>query len=154
FLMDEGPDSGFFPRLIKGVTNDTAQREAFLLSIRPSERAGAKPASELAMQKMFDPIEQKKANINPGKLTQFRTNPIVSQFLLGDAATLKVEPLGVVDWKYENRSYQVTRKYRFTFPNFTLELPIEVKSSEGGEGEQRKWFVTLPTVDGISVTRS
>ncbi|MBI3409058.1 MAG: hypothetical protein HY040_11980 [Planctomycetes bacterium] len=154
FLMEDGPDSGFFPRLIKGVADPKALREAFLLTIRPSERTGAKPANELAMQKMFDPIEQKKANINPGKLTQFRTNPIVGQFLLGDPATLKVEPLGVVDWKFENRSYQVTRKYRFTFPNFTIDLPVEVKSSEGGEGEQRKWYVTLPTLTGIDIAKS
>lgn len=154
FLMEEGPDSGFFPRLIKGVDDPKALREAFLLTIPPSQRTGAKPASELSMQKMFDSIEQKKNNINPGKLTQFRTNPIVGQFLLGDRVKLQVEPLGVVEWKFENRSYQVKRKYRFTFPNFTLELPIEVKSSEGGEGEQRKWFVTLPTLAGIEITKS
>jgi hypothetical protein len=63
-------------------------------------------------------------------------------FATAPPKTIKVEPLGVQKWQYENRSYLVYRNYRVTTPEVTVTFTIPAQSSEGeGPGEPRKWFV-------------
>jgi hypothetical protein len=154
FLMDDGPDSGLFPRLLRAGTNQKEFDQAFLLTTPPTDRANAKPGNEEAMYRQFDaPVDSKSEIPNPGKLTYFRTHPFVLLFTLAEPGEISIEPLAVQDWKYEGRSYQVTRNYRITMARVTLEVPIVAYSSEGGEGEQRKWYAGLPDVKQLKVLR-
>jgi hypothetical protein len=134
---DADGDSGFFPRLQEGSSKE--YHAAFLLTVHPRDRRGSDPGNEAQMQKFFDLAKQG----GQGQLSQFREHLLVRALQQG--AT--VEAHGVQDWKYENRSYQVLRNYRFTTREAVIDLLLPVYSAEGsGAGERRKWFLNLQQV--------
>jgi hypothetical protein len=134
---DQEGASGFFPRLQEGSPREFYA--AFLLTVPPHSRRDIDPGNEAEMEKRFD-LATKGAQ---SQLSVFREHLLVRALKHGG----QVEPLGVQDWKYENRSYQVFRTYRVTTAEVLLELVIPVLSAEGGEaGEQRRWFLNLQQV--------
>ena len=153
FLMiKSSDDTGFFPRLENAARNRTDLYQAFLLSLPATSRGGSRAADEAAMLAQYD---QPGKDGEPGNIAKFTRHPIVlNVFQNGDA--VKIEPLGVVEWKYERNSYYLTRNYRFTTPEMVVESPVPVQSTEGaGEGEQRKWFVNvmrIPNFKEIKLT--
>lgn len=147
FLVEEqGDEAGFFPHLQKGGRDSNV---AYLLTLPPNARSG-NPANELEMSRIHDvaALEAK------GRLSRFREHVLVRATGRGKDQ-VKVEPLGVQGWTFENRGYQVLRNYRVTTPELVIDLLLPVKSSEGfAEGERRKWFVALPEAQVSSVKRT
>jgi hypothetical protein len=135
FLMEKGPDAGFFPLLQEGNVN-----AAFLLARPPEARRQANPNSDRDMEKFFDlQLDEKEPR---GGLSIFRTADFVQ--LLGqpyDTPT-EVVPLGVKDWRYEAKGYTVERTYQIRNPEGRFDLPLRVQSIESSvPGEGRKWMV-------------
>ena len=138
FLADKQPDSGFFPRIREGGEREL--NAAFLLTLSPSDRQGLDPGKAALLAKIHDTPSAEGAR---GKLSYFRDHFLVNAL----RRATKIEPQGVQEWKYENRSYQVLRNYRLELPEAILDVLIPVFSAEGLEaGEQRRWFVALPMV--------
>jgi hypothetical protein len=138
FLTDKdaGGDSGFFARVQEGSSKE--YYAAFLLTLPPHSR-GVDPGNEAEIEKRFDLAKQG----GQSPLSVFREHLLVRALQQGG----QVEALGVQDWKYENRSYQVLRNYRITTPEIVLELLLPVFSAEGAQaGEPRKWFLNLQQV--------
>jgi hypothetical protein len=155
FLTEIGEESGFFPHLIKGATNPTDFYTAFLLSVPPTQRGGATPENEGA-------IVQKHENAvdgGPGLLASFRSNSFIRLIVTAPPGGVKVEPMGIQSWEYENRSYSVRRIYRITTREGSFDYSVLVTSNEGETaGEPRRWFVSLralgrPTDKAIRLTR-
>lgn len=139
FLIEEqGDESGFFPHLQKGGRSFNV---AFLLTMPPNERAGSEPDNDKSMAKRFDIADQE----GKGNLSRFRDHHLVRAISLAGKGEVKVEPLGVQEWKFENRGYRVTRNYRISTPEMVLDVLLPLQSSEGSaEGDRRKWSVALP----------
>jgi hypothetical protein len=138
FLLNLEDDSGFFPHLQKAAQDPIELNRAFLLTLPAPNRAGARPDDEAALIRNHD---RSKSEGSPGDLTQFRTDPLVKNIVLGGASTT-IEPLGVQSWKYENRSYHVTCLFRILTPEAEVSLAVPVRSTEPeGEGQIRQWFV-------------
>ena len=139
-LVKADDDSGFLPRLLNARKNQTDLYHAFLLSLPATSRGGSKPDREDQMLFQFD---QSNPEGGPGQISSFRTHPLVLA-LSRDPAAVTIEPLRVLEWKYEQNSYHVYRNYRFTTPEAVIEHVIPVQSTEGvAQGDQRKWFVAL-----------
>lgn len=151
FLMVKSdPDTGFFPLLLNGHKNAVDLNQAFLLTLPSTSRGGSNAANEDAMVFQFD---QPGKDGDPGNLSKFRSHQLVLA-LEKNPEAIKIEPLGVLEWKYEANSYHVLRNYRFTTPEYVFEAAIPVQSTEGaGEGEQRKWFVALAKVPRLTTTK-
>ncbi len=141
FLQVKADDSsGFFPRLLNANKSRTDLNQAFLLTLPATSRGGSKPDNDERMATQHD---QPTKDGEAGNLTSFSRHPLVL-LLSRNADGMTIEPLGVVEWKYELNSYHVTRNYRFTSPEWMVEATIPAQSTEGiGEGEQRKWFVPM-----------
>lgn len=155
FLMDDppGPDSGYFKYLI-GANHESSKSKldrAFLLSLPGRDRAGARPGDEKQMQQQYDATDEKG---NTGALSKFRNNPFVVALANTDPALTKVESLAVQSWDYRQRTYMVTRHYRISTPEATIEVPLETISNETAPGEGRKWFVGLPDPKSLAVKRT
>ena len=163
FLMEKSEDGGFFPRLIEGATNPAELNAAFLLTLPPASR-GARPDDELRMSQLFDDPAK---DGTPGGLTQFREGPIARLFFKDLAKDAVITPLGVLEWRYENRSYKIYRAYRISNKEVEVELNVAVVSTEAETaGKDRKWFVNMretypnyrtmaatPTGEGIKLLR-
>jgi hypothetical protein len=147
FLTEIDEDSGFLPRLQKSVQDKTELHRAFLLTLPAFDRAGVRPDDEAGLLRLHD---MPGPDGMPGKLSQFRQNELV--VALGQAGDKAViTPQGVQNWKYENRSYQVSRLYRIETPEAVTEVSLTVKSSEGeAEGQARTWFVDIRNAYPVS----
>ena len=140
FVMEYGEDSGFVPRLQKAATDKVELNRDFLLTLPAFDRSGMRPEDNAAMIRHHD---QMSPDGQPGKLTRFKIDNFV-QALVQGGPDVKVEPLGVQEWKFEKRSYQVTRLYRIQTPHAVMSVVLTTKSSEGeSEGQTRSWFVDL-----------
>jgi len=139
FLRVAGPDAGFFPLLMSG-SKDEALNSAFLLT-RPFTSRSGNPK---------DPKSMALNNDTPGKeggkgeLSNFKESilPRVLFKKLGEEA--EITPLAVQDWKYEKKSYQVSRIYSIKTKEIEMEMQVSVASIEAeASGQGRKWFVNL-----------
>src|SRR5262249_21378188 len=91
FLLVEGKDSGFFPRLLKAGADQPDDNEAavnlnaaFLLTRPASHRVGAQPSDLEGMAKQFSAED----------IRRFRANKLVRYLLQGGKKDTKIEPLG------------------------------------------------------------
>jgi hypothetical protein len=138
-------DSGFFPHLQKFADNPDSRTDlyyAYLFTVPIASRAGARPEDEVSMLRAHD---QSTPEGIPGAINMFRKHYLVRYITAAPGNQVKIEPLGVQSWEYESRSYKVSRIYRITTPEGTVEIPMHVQSSEGeAAGEQRRWFINLP----------
>jgi hypothetical protein len=144
FLMTAGPDSGFFAHLLKAADSPVDTNAAFLLSVPPDRRAGVRAEDEAGMRRQYD---QSAADGAPPPLSMFRKHLLYRLITTAPPGQVTIEPLGVQRWDYESRSYRVTRTYRITTPEVSIELPIVTLSSEGeAAGDQRKWYLPIENV--------
>ena len=140
FLMEKGPDSGFFPRLLEGASKPPEINAAFLLT-RPATQRSGRTDDETNMIELFDTSPKDGV---PGELTQFREGPFPRLFFKHLAKDAVITPLTVQDWKYEVRSYKIYRNYRVQTKELETEVQMAVFSNEAETaGQDRKWFVNL-----------
>jgi hypothetical protein len=152
FLMTAREDSGFFAHLQKAAESTPELYAAFLLTLPASSRGNVKPGNEEAMLRVHD---QASADGTPGRLTLFRNNSIIRVFTTAAPGQIKVEPLGVQTWAYEERSYIVHRTYRVTTPEAVIEFPVITRSTEGEtSGEARKWYVETNKMGRPEIART
>jgi hypothetical protein len=145
FLMDAGPDTGFFPHLEKAASNRTDFYAAFLLTLPPGGRGNVRAEDEPAMLRQHDMVGGDGA---PSHLHTFR-NSILARVFTNASAGGKptVEPLGGPAWGFENHSYYVRRSYRVAIPEAVVEFSVLTRSDEGeAAGQQRKWYVDLKQI--------
>jgi hypothetical protein len=138
-LAKNDDDSGFFPRLIDGSSEEI--NRAFLLTKTYSERLGRDPKNHERMNRDFDAAGPMGEG---GELSNFREHPLVRGLSGKKEAT--VEPLGVQEWKYDSagRTYQVVRNYKVHTPAMSIDVQVKVASTEGDDSEgRRKWFVVF-----------
>jgi hypothetical protein len=142
FVMEEGEETGFFPRLRKGVDNPVEFDKAFLMTLPPSIRNG-RPGDKPSMIKYHDTAKDGGG----GLLTQFRESSILPRVLykqLGTDKDTKITPGEVQDWKYENRSYMIERIYHVKTKEIEMDYLLAVHSAEAeSAGQGRKWFINL-----------
>ncbi|MCI0642658.1 MAG: hypothetical protein L0Y72_16165 [Gemmataceae bacterium] len=144
FMMEALDEhSGFFPTLRKGGENERDFHQAFLLTLPMTSRIGARPEDGKRMRSQFD---QSTTEGQPGQLSAFRRMPLAGLMMsYPNPKDSPVEPLGVKEWHYEGRSYVVTRSYRISTPEVTVEILVPVQSTEGAEeGDARRWFAAMP----------
>ena len=148
FVMEKtDDDSGFFPRLREGATDPVQLNAAFLLTM-PANQRSVRPDNEDGMIKLYDNVAQPEA---PGNLSQFKYgmspgfNGALPRIFFGPAAKeVKVSEQGAQEWKYEQRSYKVTRNYRIETKELEWDVTLTVGSTEAeSAGQGRKWFVNL-----------
>src|SRR5262249_4357859 len=101
-------DSGFFARLQEG-TSDGVER-AFLLTLPYGKRVGY-ASNKAKLQKDFGPTPMGEE----GDFGKFRDNPMV-RVVVASGKETTVEPLGVLDWSYEQGRYRVMRAYNVVTP--------------------------------------
>jgi hypothetical protein len=132
FILEKDEGSGFLPRL-QGTEADF--RTAFLYTRDVGDR-GVRPENDEAFKRFDAPLPQ-----NPrGFWTQFSESPLVRAIRGAAPGTVKVEPLAVRNWAFENRAYHITRLYRISTDEAVYEIPLTVSSIEPiAEGEQRRW---------------
>jgi hypothetical protein len=140
FLMVEGEDTGFFPRLLKGDVN-----RAFLLAVPYGRRGGTNPDDERQMAIEFD----RPATRELGMLTQFRTNDLVPTVVEAGREHKPVHPLGVRGWAYEGGTYRVERVYRVTTREGQVDFLVPVIADQDPAGGGRKWHVDLKGVRAL-----
>ncbi len=150
FLMEKTDDeSGFFPRLVEGGTDPVQLNAAFLLTRAPRQREGFKPEKELDLISRFDVAQQGGM---PGEFSIFKYGMAPQTFLSGlprvffkeNAKDVKITEQGVQEWKYEQKSYLVYRKYRIESKELTWDVTLVAGSAEAeAPGQGRKWFVNL-----------
>jgi hypothetical protein len=146
-VAEEDSDSGFFPRLQKAGSDPIELHRAFLMTLPAFDRTAARPDDVPRMKLLHD---RPGPDASPGMLSRFRQDPLV-QTLIQGGDDVRIEPLGVQEWKYESRSYQVSRRYRIHSPEVTMEVVLPVKSSEGeAEGQTRTWFVDITTAQLVA----
>lgn len=149
FVMEKkDEDSGFLPRLLAASTSKAELYHAFLLTLPATNRGSVKPENE---ERMLDQFDRPRPDGEPGLLAGFRLNPLVLALAPGPKE-VTIQPLGVQEWSYEKESYQVRRNYRIVTPENTIEVLLIVRSTEGGEGERRKWFVVQPAREAMRIT--
>lgn len=135
FVLEKDADSGFFPRL---QGNDQDAKTAFLFTLTYNERSTVRPEQPGAMERFDIP----NAQAPKGQYTGFLESHLVRILRQSPASTVKIEPLGVKDWAYENGVYKIVRTYRITTEDATYELPLLTTSQEAqAEGEKRKWKI-------------
>lgn len=139
FLMEKGPDSGFFPLIKEGATNPAQLNAAFLLT-KPKNLRRTDPSDEAMMRSLHDLGTKEGA---PGPLTQFRDNLLVRVFYKHLAKDAEITPLTVQDWLYEKKSYKVVRVYRVKTIEVEMEMLMVAASAEGEPGQGRHWFVNM-----------
>ncbi len=146
FVMEMKDDAGFFPRLREGLAkSDDAHRTqlnyAYLLTRAPNAR-GARSDNEKNMRQTFDVPTKEGAS---GLLTQFRERELLPRILfrqLGQDA--EITPLEVLNWRYEEQSYKISRTYRIKTKEIEMDFVLAVYSAEAEPGGQgRKWSVNL-----------
>jgi hypothetical protein len=136
FMLEKGPDAGFFPLLIQGDKVDA--RTAFYLTLTGPERLNVRPTNERDMERFDQPNPQNMR----GRLTTFLESPLVRSIRQAAPGTVKIEPLDVRDWSYDNGAYKIERKYRITTDEAVWEVPFTISSLEAeAEGGKRKWRV-------------
>src|SRR5262249_12784564 len=100
FLLEETPDGGFLPRLMNGGQDPVQLGTAFLLTLPSTYRKGVTAEDERGLVLVHD---QSKGE-DPGRLSSFRQHFLVRAFGPGVADQVSVQPLGVQDWGYEQKS--------------------------------------------------
>lgn len=162
FLMEKTDDeSGFFPRLAEGGTDPVQLNAAFLLTRPPRQREGIKPENEIDLLRRFDVANQGGM---PGELSIFKFgmapqsfhSALPRIFFKGNAKDVKVTEQGVQEWKYEQKSYMVYRKYRIETRELDWDVTLVACSAEAeSAGQGRKWFVNLGLsgMNRVAVTR-
>ncbi len=149
FLMEEGPESGFFPKIENAGGSLALLAEPFLLTLP----AGARPK----LARTLTPEERLREVINlfgtpgpkgePSPWLSYQENYLVQSLARGG----RVVPLAVQSWSYQARSYRVLRLYKVTTGEFETEVELSVESSEAEEtGRNRKWFLNLNRVRILS----
>jgi hypothetical protein len=140
FLMKEGEDSGFFPRLLKaGKTGDPGElNRAFLLTKPYGARLGSNPDDLLKMELAFN---QPQGKLGRGELDVFRDRELIEIMLEAGREGQTVEPLGVRDWAYENGKYHVSRAYRLTTREMQVDVVVPVSAEVDKVASSRKWYV-------------
>ena len=140
FFTKLDDESGFLPRLKAGQKDEVELNRAFLLTLPAPDRAGVRPDDKEGLARRFDKPAPEGA---PSAMARFRANVLVQALSqAGDQAT--IEPLGVQDWTYDKRSYQVAYLFRVKTPEATADVLLTARSSEAeAEGQDRKWFVDL-----------
>ncbi len=134
FLMEKGPDAGFFPLLQQGEVN-----QAFLLTMPPDKRQ-ANPHDEKLMDRLYDMPADKKSS--EGMLSMFRSMHFVQVLQQPYDPPAQIRAMGVRGWEYGGKGYKVTRTYRISTPEGEFDLPVMVQSFDSEvEGEGRKWMV-------------
>ena len=135
FLLDKGPDAGFFPLLQAKDVN-----AAFLLTQPPGARRQANPNNDRDMAKYFDlPLEEKTPK---GRLSFFRQADLVRMLQQPYDPPAKVTAGTVRTWAYEAKGYQIERDYHVTTPEGEFKVPLKVQSVESETpGEGRKWMI-------------
>lgn len=149
FLMEKSDeDSGFFPRMREGAADPVLMNQAFLLTRAPRQREGARPEDELEMMSRFDVPKDGM----PGDLSVFRYglspqafhSALPRLFFKKNAKDVKIIEQGVQEWKYEQKSYMVYRKYRIETKELEWDTTLCICSSEAeAAGQGRKWFLNL-----------
>jgi hypothetical protein len=140
FLMEAGPDSGFFPHLSKSNESPKELYIAFLLTLAPADRVHSAVDDPGLMQKYYNRPE---SGGEPGPLFNFMQDRLVRLFRCGSPSEIKVEALGVREWRYDKGGYVVRRYIRISNEEGDSEAVVSVKSIEGGEGETRRWSVDM-----------
>ncbi|MBM4070523.1 MAG: hypothetical protein FJ271_16440 [Planctomycetes bacterium] len=143
FLRVQGPDSGFFPRLQDAKDNPEQIDQAFVLTLKPSER----PANVKDLAKLFD---RPGKNSSLGFFSQFRHH-FLTRAIAHSGTNAHVEALGSQQWSYENHGYKVQRRYRVTTSQAVFDLRITTQSAEI-PGSQRKWLVVFPPTTQVTLT--
>jgi hypothetical protein len=140
FLMTEadGPDTGFFQHLCKSA-NPTELNIAFLLT-RPITARSGNPKDSKSMALNND-VAGKEGK---GDLSTFKES-IMPRALFKDLGKdAEITPLAVQDWRYEKKSYQITRSYSIKTKEVELEMALTVASTEAeASGQGRTWFLNL-----------
>jgi hypothetical protein len=153
FVMEEGEEAGFFPRLRKGGEQAVEHNKAFLLTQPPSSRSGD-PKDEASMRKLYDIPKDGSS----GTLTQFRESSAVARLLFRQLAKdAEITPKGVQDWEYKDRSYVIKRVYHIKTKELEVDYLLVAQSAEAESiGKARKWFVNLlqsgPVPDSAKLT--
>jgi len=140
FVMEAGDDAGFLPHLQRSGSSKTDLNAAFLLTVPPGGRGTARPDNDADMRAAFD---RPDPDGNPGQLTNFAGSSLPMLFRSGSDKEIQVEPLGVMEWAYGKDGFLVRRLYRIKTEDFVADVLLSTKSSEGREGENRKWYVLL-----------
>lgn len=138
FLLEKGPEAGFFPLLEAGSKTD--QYTAFLLTQPVSRRKGHRPHEHAKIEELFD--QPLGPNNIRGPLSLFVHSPLVRVFQQAVKTPPTIEPMGLKSWDYESRGYKVSRNYRLTTAEGSFDLLLTAHSVDG-EAEGRKWFVRL-----------
>src|SRR5262245_21493161 len=137
-------DSGFFARLQEGTPEGLEQ--AFLLTLPYGKRA-AYASNRTKLLKDFGATHMG----DEGELGKFRDNPMV-RVLIASAKQTTVEPLGVLEWSYEQGSYKVVRAYNVVTPAAEMHIVLTAVSTEGEDSEgRRKWFVAFSRLQPVAL---
>lgn len=111
---------------------------AFILSIPPDKRPPDDSSLRTALENYWNlPGPQSPS----GAFTEFCLKDHVR--FLGSAPDVKVEPLGLVDWKYEEGKYQARYDYRVTSSMGSIDVEVTVVGQEPPQGVAtgRQWAV-------------
>jgi hypothetical protein len=120
-------------RLQKGETD-----RAFVLTIPPDKRPPDDGSLRTALENYWNlPGPQSPS----GAYTEFCLKDHVR--FLGSTGDVKVEPLGLVDWRYEEGKYQARYDYRVTSSMGSIDVEVTVVGQEPPQGEAkgRQWAV-------------
>jgi hypothetical protein len=142
FLTVEEPDSGFFPRLLKGDLN-----RAFLLT-QPYTRRSSRinPDDNRVMELEFDrPSHESRF----GQLTRFRTSEFVQSVLQAGREGRQIQSLGAKSWKYDAGRYRVERIYRISTREGDTDLVVPAMAENDTLSGGRKWFVLWEKVERL-----
>lgn len=143
FLRVQGPDSGFFPRLQEGNDRPEQIDQAFMLTLKVSER----PTSVKDLPKVFD-RPSKEGPVGP--LSRFR-NHFLIRTIARNGPDAHIAALGGQQWSYENHGYKVQRHYRVTTAEAVFDLRPVTQSVEI-PGSQRKWLAVYPFETRVALT--
>ncbi|MBX9681115.1 MAG: SUR7/PalI family protein [Gemmataceae bacterium] len=144
-FLASGNDS-FFGVLQKG--KDPAEANAaFLMTQVPTMRQGVRISDAKLLADRFDVPE---GPVDFGRLTAFRRHWLVRTLADGGAGDSKVESIGTKDWKYESKSFQVSRTYRITGPEVVATVALTAESQDLEDG--RQWFVNWNRLDKMDYT--
>ncbi len=146
FLMEGGPQAGFFPRVLAGQLN-----HAFLLTRPPYHRSG-NPNNDKQMEELYNQPAG-GLEVGPGDLSKFRDNWLIRALVRGGQAQTHIEPLGVQKCFYEKKGYQVLRNYRISTPEVVALVTLPVQSTEAAEaGQPRQWHVAFPQLRSVKTS--
>jgi hypothetical protein len=140
FLRVEGVDAGFFPLLRESGVKPASLNRAFLLT-RPITARSGNPDNPKSMALSNDTPGKEGGK---GELSNFKESVMARTLYKDLGKDAEILPLAVQDWKYEKKSYQITRNYLIKTKEVDVEMQLVVASTESeASGQGRKWFVNL-----------